>query len=400
MSLKEVEKLAQNPAKKIHAIKLYRKITGQGLKDSKTAVEHFIENGYWLGFPSETSSQSESDVPDSDNPFAEVERFAKAGQKIQAIKEYRKITGQGLKDSKAAVEHFLGDGYWSGFSVETSTTAESEPENPFTEVERLVKADRRIHAIKEYREITGQGVKDSKDAVEYFMSKGKWPQNDSFSQKTKDTVDSFSYTEVSTSYRSITETNENISFSEQDIFNWLLKEAEKQTKQDVSTDSVAMIRLKEAAKKAKEELGVKSSTEVNLPFLISDSSGPKHFQATLTAGLFKQAGFKKKEAFDPLASQQEVVSIYQERLGLGREEAREEVQKLDEERRAQKQEKAREEEFRSSSSRELSAQETYEVSQAAQRKKQPNDILQMGCLIAALLGILSVMGGLVIYLLQ
>lgn len=66
------------------------------------------------------------------------------------------------------------------------------------------------------------------------------------------------------------------------IMIWLIEEFKKDTGIDVSKDKMALQRLKEAAEKAKIELSSMMETEINLPFLTADASGPKHLQIKLT----------------------------------------------------------------------------------------------------------------------
>jgi molecular chaperone DnaK len=69
---------------------------------------------------------------------------------------------------------------------------------------------------------------------------------------------------------------------DQRIMDWLIVEFKKQTGIDVSSDKMALQRLKEGAEKAKIELSNKLQTEINIPFLTADQSGPKHLIITLT----------------------------------------------------------------------------------------------------------------------
>jgi molecular chaperone DnaK len=64
---------------------------------------------------------------------------------------------------------------------------------------------------------------------------------------------------------------------DQKIINWLAEEFKKESGIDVRKDPLALQRLDEAAEKAKIELSTALETEVNIPFITSDSSGPKHF---------------------------------------------------------------------------------------------------------------------------
>jgi len=75
---------------------------------------------------------------------------------------------------------------------------------------------------------------------------------------------------------------------DQAIVNWLVDEFKKQEGVDVSSDSMAMQRLKEAAEKAKIELSTSMSTEINLPYLAPVNGVPKHLAVTLTRAKFEQ----------------------------------------------------------------------------------------------------------------
>ncbi len=75
---------------------------------------------------------------------------------------------------------------------------------------------------------------------------------------------------------------------DQRIIDWLIQEFKKETGVDVSKDQMALQRLKDAAEKAKIELSTLLETEVNLPFLTADASGPKHLQIKLTRAKFEQ----------------------------------------------------------------------------------------------------------------
>ncbi|MEM2921568.1 MAG: molecular chaperone DnaK [Candidatus Bathyarchaeia archaeon] len=72
------------------------------------------------------------------------------------------------------------------------------------------------------------------------------------------------------------------------IVQHLLKEFRDQTGIDLSGDKMAMRRLKEAAEKAKIELSTLMTTDINLPFIASDQSGPKHLHYTLTRAKLEQ----------------------------------------------------------------------------------------------------------------
>jgi molecular chaperone DnaK len=66
------------------------------------------------------------------------------------------------------------------------------------------------------------------------------------------------------------------------VMDYVIDEFKRQTGMDLSNDKMAMTRLKEAAEKAKIELSTLMSTDIDLPFVISDKAGPKHLHLTLT----------------------------------------------------------------------------------------------------------------------
>jgi molecular chaperone DnaK len=75
---------------------------------------------------------------------------------------------------------------------------------------------------------------------------------------------------------------------DQRIIDWLVAEFKKDQGIDLSKDKMAMQRLKEAAEKAKIELSSTLETEINLPFITADASGPKHLSMKLTRARFEQ----------------------------------------------------------------------------------------------------------------
>ncbi|HVA24622.1 MAG TPA: molecular chaperone DnaK [Chloroflexota bacterium] len=75
---------------------------------------------------------------------------------------------------------------------------------------------------------------------------------------------------------------------DQRIINWLADEFKKEQGIDLRQDRMALQRLKEAAEKAKQELSTVMQTEVNLPFITADASGPKHLNMTLSRAKLEQ----------------------------------------------------------------------------------------------------------------
>ncbi|MBU1949531.1 MAG: molecular chaperone DnaK, partial [Candidatus Eisenbacteria bacterium] len=75
---------------------------------------------------------------------------------------------------------------------------------------------------------------------------------------------------------------------DQRIMDWMVTEFKKSDGVDLRQDPMALQRLKEAAEKAKCELSSTPQTEISLPYVTADSSGPKHFNMTLTRAKFEQ----------------------------------------------------------------------------------------------------------------
>ena len=74
---------------------------------------------------------------------------------------------------------------------------------------------------------------------------------------------------------------------DQRIMDWMVEEFKKESGLDLSKDSMALQRLKDAAETAKIELSQKNSTEINLPYIYADNTGPKHLNLTLTRSKFE-----------------------------------------------------------------------------------------------------------------
>ena len=75
---------------------------------------------------------------------------------------------------------------------------------------------------------------------------------------------------------------------DQRVINWIADEFRKEQGIDLRQDRMALQRLKEAAEKAKIELSTVMQTEINLPFITADASGPKHLQMTLSRAKLEQ----------------------------------------------------------------------------------------------------------------
>ena len=75
---------------------------------------------------------------------------------------------------------------------------------------------------------------------------------------------------------------------DQKITDWMLDEFKKAEGADLSTDKMALQRLKEAAEKAKKELSSATTTNINLPFITATAEGPKHFDMNLSRAKFDE----------------------------------------------------------------------------------------------------------------
>ena len=75
---------------------------------------------------------------------------------------------------------------------------------------------------------------------------------------------------------------------DQAILDWLITEFRRETGIDLSADRMALQRLRDAAERAKVELSSVVETEINLPFITADASGPQHLIKSLTRGRFEQ----------------------------------------------------------------------------------------------------------------
>lgn len=75
---------------------------------------------------------------------------------------------------------------------------------------------------------------------------------------------------------------------DQRIVDWMIETFQQETKIDLRPDRLALQRLKEAAERAKCELSTATESQLNLPFIAADSTGPKHFNKTLSRSKFEE----------------------------------------------------------------------------------------------------------------
>lgn len=143
---------------KIEAIKRYRELVGVGLKEAKDAVEA-MERG---------EAVPVAGAPAFSVPASSVQDLLREGKKLEAIKLYREQSGLGLKEAKDAVEAMeLGGQALAPPPLHSpKRTITSEMAVDDAELRGHVTGGRIIEAIKRYRELTGLGLKESKDAIE------------------------------------------------------------------------------------------------------------------------------------------------------------------------------------------------------------------------------------------
>ena len=70
--------------------------------------------------------------------------------------------------------------------------------------------------------------------------------------------------------------------SAEPLTDWIIAEFRKKEGIDLSTDGLAMQRIREAAERAKSDLSSAATTEINLPFITADRSGPKHLSMSVS----------------------------------------------------------------------------------------------------------------------
>jgi ribosomal protein L7/L12 len=148
---------------KIEAIKRVRELTGMGLKEAKDYVEALPLTG------TTPPVSNTSAAPAISAALSEVYLLAQQGNKIQAIKRYRELTGVGLKEAKDFVEAMPLTGASppritpAGIPTQGGAPAASAD---LSEVYLLAQQGNKIQAIKRYRELTGVGLKEAKDFVD------------------------------------------------------------------------------------------------------------------------------------------------------------------------------------------------------------------------------------------
>ncbi len=156
-SLDEVRVLVAQ-GNKIAAIKLVREQTGMGLKEAKDYVEALPLAGASALPPARDPRAAGL----AEHDLAEIRALAAQGNKIAAIKLVREQTGMGLKEAKDYVEALPA----TGPIAPPVGSAAPQPASDLSEVHALALQGQKIQAIKLYRELTGVGLKEAKEYVD------------------------------------------------------------------------------------------------------------------------------------------------------------------------------------------------------------------------------------------
>jgi ribosomal protein L7/L12 len=160
----EVERLVRG-GQKINAIKLVREQTNWGLKEAKDFVEALEAGKPLPAKPNLPDYPRPSDTSYGSPDWTRIREQLAAGRKIEAIKIYREQTGVGLKEAKDAVEMFE-----RGQTPPPPNISAPPPTIPghinLDEIRQLLAAGNKIEAVKRYREQTGLGLKESLDVID------------------------------------------------------------------------------------------------------------------------------------------------------------------------------------------------------------------------------------------
>ncbi|MBN1531037.1 MAG: molecular chaperone DnaK [Spirochaetes bacterium] len=212
----------------------------------------------------------------------EVQDDGKGGVTVKTVAgEFtpQEISARVLQKMKQTAEDYLG---------ETVTRAVITVPAYFNDAQRQATKDAGRIAGLEVERIINE---PTAAALAYGLDKGKHNQKIAVYDLGGGTFD-ISILELGDGVFEVKSTNGNTHLGgddfDQRIMEWLIAEFKKQTGIDVSTDKMALQRLKEKAEQAKIELSGKIQAEINIPFLTADQSGPKHLVVNLTRAKLEQ----------------------------------------------------------------------------------------------------------------
>jgi len=243
-------------------------------------------------------------ITNPENTIRSVKRFM--GRKFSEITEEKRLVPYNITDDKkGGINISTVSGEFSPQEISArilqkmKQTAEDFLGEPVTKAVITVPAyfnDAQRQATKDAGKIAGLEVEriinePTAAALAYGLDKSKTNHKIAVYDLGGGTFD-ISILELGDGVFEVKSTNGNTHLGgddfDQEIMLWLIAEFKKQTGIDVSHDKMALQRLKESAEKAKIELSTKMETEINIPFLTADASGPKHLVMTLSRSKFNQ----------------------------------------------------------------------------------------------------------------
>jgi len=267
-------------------------------KRTTPSIVSFKEGNRSVGDPAKRQS-----VTNPTNTVYSVKRFI--GSKFSEIsKEAKKMSYNVTKGTKDMVTIKTGDKSYTPQEISAvvlqnlKKTAEDYLGTKVTEAVITVPAyfnDAQRNATKEAGEIAGLKVlriinEPTAAALAYGMDKKDKDMTVAVYDLGGGTFD-ISILELGDGVFEVKSTNGDTHLGgdnfDEKIIDWLVEEFKSENSMDLTTDPAALQRLREAAEKAKVELSNSSTTEINLPYITADQSGPKHLVRTLSKAKFE-----------------------------------------------------------------------------------------------------------------
>tara|TARA_R110001599_G_scaffold112694_2_gene277625 strand:+ start:6586 stop:8457 length:1872 start_codon:yes stop_codon:yes gene_type:complete len=267
-------------------------------KRTTPSVVSFKDGDRMVGDPAKRQA-----VSNPTNTIYSVKRFI--GSKFsEIIKESKKMPYDVVKGSNGVVTIKVGDKSYVPQEISAvilqnlKKTAEDYLGEKVTEAVITVPAyfnDEQRNATKEAGEIAGLKVlriinEPTAAALAYGMDKKDKDMTVAVYDLGGGTFD-ISILELGDGVFEVKSTNGDTHLGgdnfDEKIIDWLIEEFKSDTGMDLSSDAVALQRLREGAEKAKVELSNSTTTEINLPYITADGSGPKHLVRTLSRAKFE-----------------------------------------------------------------------------------------------------------------
>ncbi len=271
----------------------------EGQRTTPSIVGFTAKNERLVGQPAKNQI-----VTNPENTIFSIKRFM--GRRFKEVPEEIKMVPYKIKESSTGEVRvsILGKEYSpqeisAAILQKMKKTAEDYLGEPVTEAVITVPAyfnDAQRQATKDAGKIAGLDVKrivnePTAAALAYGFNKDNKEEKIAVYDLGGGTFD-ISILELGDGVFEVKATNGNTHLGgdnfDQKIIDWLVDSFKKDYGIDLTQDRMALQRLKEAAEKAKIELSSTQATEINLPFITADASGPKHLQYTLTRAKFEQ----------------------------------------------------------------------------------------------------------------